>query len=205
MYISYTTVLQHSRASRHETNLAAQHPVRGSNALSCAQHSGLYQCQVHFLPGTWRFLCGFCTQKIEGHKHYHFNEKNSHSNERDNKVNKLHDYKLRVHICLFKITPSTVTSHTENLCPANGTTWVTPSLIQRPLNRMWTWMLVSVALINPLQLMKSFNIPFLASLHSEQQQPFNMESGWKEQTYQGGRGLKEYMLGERIWRREVEF
>lgn len=142
----------------------------------------------------------FCTQKIEGHKHYHFNEKNSHSNERDNKVNKLHDYKLRVHICLFKITPSTVTSHTENLCPANGTTWVTPSLIQRPLNRMWTWMLVSVALINPLQLMKSFNIPFLAPLHSEQQQPFNMEQ-WLERANISGRKGTERIYA---WGKDLE-
>lgn len=57
----------------------------------------------------------------------------------------------------------------------------------------------------PLQLRKSFTIPFLASVHSEQQQLFNMGSSWKEQTYQGGRWLKEYMLGEMIRSREVEF
>lgn len=53
----------------HETNLATQHLAKGSNALSCAQHSGLYQWQVDFLPGTWRFLCGLGTQRTEGHKH----------------------------------------------------------------------------------------------------------------------------------------
>lgn len=48
-------------------------------------------------------------------------KKISHSNARNNKVNKLCNCNLREHICLYKIPPSTVTSHTENLYPANAT------------------------------------------------------------------------------------
>lgn len=169
-----------------------QHNTWSKEAMhfSCAQHSSLYQCQVHFLPGTWRFLCGLCTQRTERHKHFIISmkkKKKSYSNERKNKVNKQYNCNTRVHIFPFKIPPSTVISHRENLCPANESTWVTPSLIQRHLNRMWTWMLVSVALDHPLQFMKVS--PFL-SLHLSIQSSnscFTWSSGCKEQRYQGER------------------
>lgn len=125
---------------------------------------------------------------------YNFKEKKvSHSNARNNKVNKLCNYSPRVHICLYKMPPSRVTSHTENLYPANATAWVTSSLIQRPLNRMWAWLLVSVALD---QATSAHEVsPFLSlhrdiSVNSEQWQLFNMEQ-WLERANILGRTVTE--------------